>query len=120
MSGPCVLCTQAVRTLGSGKRDGRGRPLVPADSELDADRIAQIVAARLERRVHLESITARVALLEALRQRPAPLTLTRQPYFCSGCPHNRSTVLPEGSDRKSTRLNSSHLVISYAVFCLKK
>src|SRR2546426_7675880 len=26
----------------------------------------------------------------------------------------------EGIDRKSTRLNSSHLVISYAVFCLKK
>src|SRR5256885_8455832 len=26
----------------------------------------------------------------------------------------------DGSDRKSTRLNSSHLVISYAVFCLKK
>src|SRR3989454_10374487 len=28
--------------------------------------------------------------------------------------------LPDGEDRKSTRLNSSHLVISYAVFCLKK
>src|SRR3989454_2806507 len=28
--------------------------------------------------------------------------------------------LPRGRDRKSTRLNSSHLVISYAVFCLKK
>src|SRR2546426_12654687 len=27
---------------------------------------------------------------------------------------------PHASDRKSTRLNSSHLVISYAVFCLKK
>src|SRR5688500_19801965 len=26
----------------------------------------------------------------------------------------------EATDRKSTRLNSSHLVISYAVFCLKK
>src|SRR2546426_7710411 len=26
----------------------------------------------------------------------------------------------DGRDRKSTRLNSSHLVISYAVFCLKK
>src|SRR5256885_4032020 len=26
----------------------------------------------------------------------------------------------EAADRKSTRLNSSHLVISYAVFCLKK
>src|SRR2546426_8569897 len=29
-------------------------------------------------------------------------------------------VLVLGGDRKSTRLNSSHLVISYAVFCLKK
>src|SRR5256885_11590344 len=37
---------------------------------------------------------------------------TRQP---SG-----STVELECKDRKSTRLNSSHLVISYAVFCLKK
>src|SRR3989475_2666987 len=92
-----VLYNQAVRPLVFGKRDERERPLVPADSELDADRIAQIVASRLERRLHLESITARVALLEALRQRPASLTLARQPYFCSGCPHNRSTVLPDGS-----------------------
>src|SRR2546426_3840049 len=29
-------------------------------------------------------------------------------------------VMALGQDRKSTRLNSSHLVISYAVFCLKK
>src|SRR5256885_8205270 len=29
-------------------------------------------------------------------------------------------AVPVGLDRKSTRLNSSHLVISYAVFCLKK
>src|SRR2546426_4425031 len=32
----------------------------------------------------------------------------------------RRKNLGESSDRKSTRLNSSHLVISYAVFCLKK
>src|SRR5256885_11568748 len=31
-----------------------------------------------------------------------------------------STYLGSSTDRKSTRLNSSHLVISYAVFCLKK
>src|SRR3989454_1323123 len=31
-----------------------------------------------------------------------------------------SLLLPRSRDRKSTRLNSSHLVISYAVFCLKK
>src|SRR2546426_8279239 len=29
-------------------------------------------------------------------------------------------AVPQPGDRKSTRLNSSHLVISYAVFCLKK
>src|SRR5256885_12898827 len=32
----------------------------------------------------------------------------------------RSTSRSTSGDRKSTRLNSSHLVISYAVFCLKK
>src|SRR5256885_12289430 len=30
------------------------------------------------------------------------------------------SIRPAAGDRKSTRLNSSHLVISYAVFCLKK
>src|SRR5256885_7767975 len=36
--------------------------------------------------------------------------------------HQKGTAEPPGQekDRKSTRLNSSHLVISYAVFCLKK
>src|SRR5205807_4461660 len=34
--------------------------------------------------------------------------------------HPPPGAVPRGRDRKSTRLNSSHLVISYAVFCLKK
>src|SRR5256885_9619597 len=37
-----------------------------------------------------------------------------RPFFRAAGKNGRS------SDRKSTRLNSSHLVISYAVFCLKK
>src|SRR5256885_3573843 len=42
-----------------------------------------------------------------------------------GRPHRHARrrhqhLLRPGGDRKSTRLNSSHLVISYAVFCLKK
>jgi indolepyruvate ferredoxin oxidoreductase len=92
-----VLYNDAVHPRVVGKRDEQGRPLVPASGELDADRIAQLVASRLERRLQLASITARVALLETMRERPAPLTLARQPYFCSGCPHNRSTHVPEGS-----------------------
>src|SRR2546426_11360005 len=86
-----ALYNQAERPWIVGKRDLEGRPLVPADGELDADRIAQIVAARIEGRVQLPSVTSRVALLEALRERPQSLTLARTPYFCSGCPHNRST-----------------------------
>src|SRR5262245_63846515 len=35
-------------------------------------------------------------------------------------PENRGKGASLGRDRKSTRLNSSHLGISYAVFCLKK
>src|SRR5256885_16951034 len=35
-------------------------------------------------------------------------------------PLNENEEVREHRDRKSTRLNSSHLVISYAVFCLKK
>src|SRR5438034_2704051 len=46
------------------------------------------------------------ALAEAMAQLGLPLWLERVPA--------------ESSDRKSTRLNSSHTVISYAVFCLKK
>src|SRR5690606_41537099 len=34
--------------------------------------------------------------------------------------HIVSKLAPSGTDRKSTRLNSSHVKISYAVFCLKK
>jgi indolepyruvate ferredoxin oxidoreductase len=92
-----VLYNLAEHPRVLGKHDLENRPLVPAHGELDADRIAQIVASRIERRIPLGSITARVALLEALRERPAPLTIARQPYFCSGCPHNRSTVVPDGS-----------------------
>src|SRR5256885_11320085 len=36
------------------------------------------------------------------------------------CAGARTAAALRGGDRKSTRLNSSHLVISYAVFCLKK
>src|SRR5947207_10431333 len=48
-----------------------------------------------------------LCLLSSLAPRPSPL---------AGPGNRRASLL----DRKSTRLNSSHTVISYAVFCLKK
>ncbi|MCW2607380.1 MAG: indolepyruvate ferredoxin oxidoreductase [Frankiales bacterium] len=74
-----------------GKRGTDGRLLVPADGQVTADRLDSPL-----RRVFGD----RVALAP---RPPAPRThlpiavAQRTPYFCSGCPHNRSTVLPEGS-----------------------
>src|SRR5205814_8956805 len=41
------------------------------------------------------------------------------PYYYNWIPPGSTTATATGLDRKSTRLNSSHLGISYAVFCLK-
>src|SRR5207244_11476578 len=56
-----------------------------------------------------------------------PVVLPRRGEGCipfRGHPENQEpagrTITAEDSDRKSTRLNSSHQIISYAVFCLKK
>src|SRR5437773_3720273 len=45
----------------------------------------------------------------------------RNPHLDLGARHDRGQKRhPNQGDRKSTRLNSSHITISYAVFCLKK
>ncbi|MFD8104655.1 indolepyruvate ferredoxin oxidoreductase family protein [Nocardia fluminea] len=73
-----------------GKQGSDGRSLIPADGQLTAERLSgplhRILAPHIE--------------IRALR--PARLELTvlptrRSAAFCSGCPHNRSTVVPEGS-----------------------
>src|SRR5256885_11457599 len=46
--------------------------------------------------------------------------ITGYPSFLGGGARSRHCSHCKNRDRKSTRLNSSHLVISYAVFCLKK
>src|SRR2546426_5294429 len=51
---------------------------------------------------------------ELWREHPGAKTVARPPEW----EHGR--MIGSAGDRKSTRLNSSHLVISYAVFCLKK
>src|SRR5256885_12327412 len=58
---------------------------------------------------------AHAAMLARLGAETAEVRTTAHLEGCDGL------ILPGGErDRKSTRLNSSHLVISYAVFCLKK
>src|SRR3989454_6176560 len=53
-------------------------------------------------------------------QPPAPPPESQPPPPPPPAPPTAQPIEPPQVDRKSTRLNSSHLVISYAVFCLKK
>jgi len=80
-----------------GKLDEEDRPLLSPVGELDSDLVARAIARRLARRVKIDSVEARIQHLDELKRRPKTLTLARSAFFCSGCPHNRSTVIPEGS-----------------------
>ena len=75
-----------------GKRDPDGAPLLPEAGALDADQIADAVG----RRLRAAGIEARERL-PAIAPAPRALPLARTPYFCSGCPHNSSTRVPEGT-----------------------
>ena len=83
-----------------GKCEEDGRPLLRASGELDPGGVAQTIAARLARFGTDERIEARIARLRAGWEESAaaePAAIERVPYFCSGCPHNSSTRVPEGS-----------------------
>lgn len=80
-----------------GKSDEEGKPLVPMNAELDPDVIAPAIARRIGRKIDVESVKNRVHYLEERRRRTPAAKLSRVPFFCSGCPHNRSTRLPAGS-----------------------
>ncbi len=83
-----------------GKKDERADWLFPAKGALDPNEIAIAVGERVLKVIGpAEDIAARIA---QLRQFQAMLADTkdvasRTPYFCSGCPHNSSTKVPEGS-----------------------
>jgi indolepyruvate ferredoxin oxidoreductase len=74
----------------SGKRDLDGRPLVSPVGELDARSVASVLA-RLDPDLAASARPDRKTTLSVVEVPPRP------PAFCSGCPHNRSTVVPVGA-----------------------
>jgi indolepyruvate ferredoxin oxidoreductase len=81
-----------------GKKDERGEWLFPVKGALEPTNIAVAVGERLLQRGHNEDIAGRVARLKQAQSAIAELAdvSQRTPYFCSGCPHNSSTVVPQG------------------------
>jgi indolepyruvate ferredoxin oxidoreductase len=83
-----------------GKTDETGAILLPSIGELTPTMVARAILARLKR---LGADTAPfdqyLARLESFARPAAAATskLMRTPFFCSGCPHNTSTRVPEGS-----------------------
>ncbi|SHE83036.1 indolepyruvate ferredoxin oxidoreductase [Ruegeria intermedia] len=81
-----------------GKYDSHGEPLIPWTGELSPLMLVPIVADRLHRFFPEEGLPAKA---KALTDQPPQLInvpgATRTPYFCSGCPHNTSTKVPDGS-----------------------
>jgi indolepyruvate ferredoxin oxidoreductase len=78
-----------------GKADVDGRPLVPNEGELSPGQVVAAVRRWLERAA--PDVAAGLRPPVETSAAPAGGGLTRLPAFCSGCPHNSSTVVPEES-----------------------
>jgi indolepyruvate ferredoxin oxidoreductase len=82
-----------------GKKDEQGNWLFPVKGALDPNEVAICIGERLLKYHRSDDIAGRVARLKEFERIAAETkdVAQRIPYFCSGCPHNSSTVVPEGS-----------------------
>ena len=90
---------EKVRPRVIGKFDESGEWILPSADELTPARIARVIAKRIARFYTSPRIEQRLAFLEAKERSLANFKapIRRIAYFCSGCPHNTSTKVPEGS-----------------------
>jgi len=89
-----------IRPRVLGKRDENGNWLFPANGALDPTEIAIAIGERLLRLGRggdaLKDRLTELKRIEANRPTGSD-AFPRVPYFCAGCPHNSSTVLPDGA-----------------------
>ncbi|MBN9889887.1 indolepyruvate ferredoxin oxidoreductase family protein [Salipiger abyssi] len=104
-----LLFNMSGRPPVSGKTDPEGAPLMSALGELGPQDVLEALLARMpeDMRAALPQMPRPDA--SASGEAPAP-ALSRDPYFCSGCPHSLSTRLPEGS-RATTGIGCHMMVL---------
>jgi indolepyruvate ferredoxin oxidoreductase len=82
----------------SGKRTPDGKSLLPVAGEFSSLLVAEAVVRRLADGPAGARLAERLNILRTRSSRGKVIRFpVRKPYFCSGCPHNRSTKTPEGS-----------------------
>lgn len=82
----------------TGKTDETGAPLLPETFELSPSQIGAALAKRLSRLMDVAEFERRLGIVQKSTEvKSKPAAVVRMPYYCSGCPHNTSTVVPEGS-----------------------
>lgn len=82
-----------------GKTDEQGHPMLSELGSLSVAEVALAIAGRLPPGPHMERVNDYLARVSAASMAAVTLAAEQQrkPFFCSGCPHNSSTRLPEGS-----------------------
>ena len=83
-----------------GRFDENGDRLLSELGEINADRVAEAVGSRVKRFHSSDGIENRLQTIQTARRAKDArnaLGVARTPYFCSGCPHNSSTKVPQGS-----------------------
>jgi indolepyruvate ferredoxin oxidoreductase len=82
-----------------GKVDEQGHPLLSEIGSLSVAEVALAIADRLPPGPHMERVHDYLARVSAASMAAVTLSADQQrkPFFCSGCPHNSSTRVPEGS-----------------------
>ena len=89
-----ILYAEERRPAVIGKEDEEGRALFAPHGVLEPNQIAAAVALRIGARGGADCAAA---LQDPSSGRNQADLVARIPYFCAGCPHNSSTVLPEGA-----------------------
>jgi indolepyruvate ferredoxin oxidoreductase len=89
----------AARPRVIGEFDENGRDLLPNLAELTPAMVSLAIASRIRRFYHSETMDERIRWIERKEESLATPRdiIERVPHFCSGCPHNTSTRVPEGS-----------------------
>ncbi|HZT34237.1 MAG TPA: indolepyruvate ferredoxin oxidoreductase family protein [Bryobacteraceae bacterium] len=90
-----ALYNLSERPAIAGKQDLTGKPLLPAAGELDPETLAKVLSGVLGQ-AGIPVRPDRSRVIAEIESREKPATPPRYPTFCSGCPHNRSTLLLEG------------------------